>query len=293
MLSAQSAQFDTARLSRHVQTLGSDAFEGRAPATRAEQKTVDYLVGQFKEAGLQPGGDLVDGKRQWTQAVPLLKSDIAGTPQLSINFGGSAHALTQGSEIAVRSPMNGQRQVSFANLPLVFVGYGVSAPERGWDDFKGVDVKGKLIVVLINDPDFEGGEGDFGGKSMTYYGRWTYKYEEAARRGAAGVMIVHETEPASYGWNTVKNSNTITQFDIVRADPAAVHTPFESWIQRDLATQIFSASGLDFEQAKAAARRKDFQPMPLKAALSADLAANPETITSRNVVARLPGTTHP
>ena len=293
MLCAQGAQFDPARLSRHVQTLGSDAFEGRAPATRAEQKTVDYLIGQFKEAGLEPGGDLVDGKRQWTQAVPLLKSDIVGTPQLSIDINGGARALTQGNEIAVRSPMNGQKQVSFANVPLVFVGYGVSAPERSWDDFKDVDVKGKLIVVLINDPDFEGGEGNFGGKSMTYYGRWTYKFEEAARRGAAGVLIVHETEPASYGWATVKNSNTNTMFDIVRANPAAVHTQFESWIQRDLATQIFAASGLDFEQAKAAARRKDFQPMPLKATLSASLAANPETITSRNVVARLPGTTHP
>ena len=117
-------------------------------------------------------------------------------------------------------------------MPLVFVGYGVSAPERNWDDFKGVDVRGKLLVVLINDPDFEGGEGDFGGKAMTYYGRWTYKYEEAARRGAAGVLIVHETDPASYGWNTVKNSNTNTQFDIVRQNPAATHTLFESWIQR-------------------------------------------------------------
>ena len=293
MLCAQGAQFDPARLSRHVQTLGSDAFEGRAPATRAEQKTVDYLIGQFKEAGLEPGGDLVDGKRQWTQAVPLLKSDIVGTPQLSIDINGGARALTQGNEIAVRSPMNGQKQVSFANVPLVFVGYGVSAPERSWDDFKKSDVRGKIIVVLVNDPDFEGGEGSFGGKAMTYYGRWTYKFEEAARRGAAGVLIVHETEPASYGWATVKNSNTNTMFDIVRANPAAVHTQFESWIQRDLATQIFAASGLDFEQAKAAARRKDFQPMPLKATLSASLAANPETITSRNVVARLPGTTHP
>ena len=117
-------------------------------------------------------------------------------------------------------------------MPLVFVGYGVTAPERNWDDFKGQDVRGKLLVVLINDPDFEGGEGDFGGKAMTYYGRWTYKYEEAARRGAAGVLIVHETDPASYGWNTVKNSNTNTQFDIVRQNPAAAHTVFESWIQR-------------------------------------------------------------
>ena len=118
----------------------------------------------------------------------------------------------------MRSPTNGRQAIAHRQrADLVFVGYGVKAPERGWDDFKGVDVRGKIIVVLVNDPDFEGGEGDFGGKAMTYYGRWTYKYEEAARRGAAGVLVVHETDPASYGWATVKNSNTNTMFDIVRA----------------------------------------------------------------------------
>jgi Zn-dependent M28 family amino/carboxypeptidase len=175
----------------------------------------------------------------------------------------------------------------------VFVGYGVSAPERGWDDFKGVDVKGKLLVVLINDPDFEGGEGSFGGKAMTYYGRWTYKYEEAARRGAAGVLIVHETDPASYGWNTVKNSNTNTMFDIVRQDPAATHTGFESWIQRDLAVELFRGSGLDFEQAKQAAKRKDFRPIPLRAVLNADITARSETITSHNVLGIVRGSKYP
>jgi Zn-dependent M28 family amino/carboxypeptidase len=292
-LAAQSPMFDTARLSQHVQTLGSDAYEGRAPATRAEQKTVDYLIAQFKAAGLQPGGAVVNGKRGWTQPVPLLKSDIVGTPQLTLQSGGTSTALVQGTDIAVRSPMNGQKQITLSNVPLLFVGYGVTAPERGWDDFKGQDVKGKMLVVLVNDPDFEGGEGNFGGKAMTYYGRWTYKYEEAARRGAAGVMVVHETEPASYGWATVKNSNTNTMFDIVRANPSAQHTGFESWIQRDLAVKLFQQSGLDFEQAKAAARRKDFQPMPLKATISANVTANTETITSQNVVGILPGKSRP
>jgi Zn-dependent M28 family amino/carboxypeptidase len=292
-LAAQSPMFDTARLSQHVQTLGSDAYEGRAPATRAEQKTVDYLIAQFKAAGLQPGGAVVNGKRGWTQPVPLLKSDIVGTPQLTLQSGGTSTALVQGTDIAVRSPMNGQKKITLSNVPLLFVGYGVTAPERGWDDFKGQDVKGKMLVVLVNDPDFEGGEGNFGGKAMTYYGRWTYKYEEAARRGAAGVMVVHETEPASYGWATVKNSNTNTMFDIVRANPSAQHTGFESWIQRDLAVKLFQQSGLDFEQAKAAARRKDFQPMPLKATISANVTANTETITSQNVVGILPGKSRP
>jgi hypothetical protein len=183
----------------------------------------------------------------------MLKSDIAGARQLILNVGTTPINLTQGEQIAVRSPMNGSSTVNIANAPLLFIGYGVAAPERGWDDFKKADVRGKILVVLVNDPDFEGGEGSFGGKAMTYYGRWTYKYEEAARRGAAGVMVVHETEPASYGWATVKNSNTNTMFDIVRANPAAEHTPFESWIQRDLAVRLFQASGLDFEAARIAA----------------------------------------
>lgn len=286
--------FSPQRLAEHTKVLGSDAYEGRGVNTPAETKTVNYIIDQFRSAGLQPGGDVVSGTRKWTQDVPLLQSEFAGAPQISLDLGnGQTMPLTQGEQIAVRSPMNGQTSVSLANVPLLFVGYGVSAPERKWDDFKGQDVKGKLLVVLVNDPDFEGGEGDFGGKAMTYYGRWTYKYEEAARRGAAGVLIVHETAPASYGWNTVKNSNSNTMFDIVRKNPAASHTPFESWIQRSLAEQIFAASGLNFDQAKAAARKHDFQPIPLKANLSATLQAKAATITSHNVVGLLPGKKYP
>ena len=294
LLAAPTGTFSTERLSQHVRTLGSDAYEGRGVNTRAETKTIDYIVSQFKAAGLQPGGDLVDGQRKWTQDVPLFQSDIIGTPQLSLNLGnGQTLNLTQGNEIAVRSPSNGQTAVNLANAPLLFVGYGVTAPERNWDDFKGQDVRGKLLVVLVNDPDFEGGGGDFGGKAMTYYGRWTYKYEEAARKDAAGVLIVHESAPASYGWNTVKNSNTNTMFDIVRQNPASEHTPFESWIQRPLAEQIFAASGLNFDQAKAQARTRAFQPIPLKAMLSANVQAKTETITSHNVVGLLPGKKYP
>lgn len=292
VVAADTGSFSPQRLSQHVQTLGSDAYEGRGVNTRAETKTVDYIVGQFKAAGLQPGGDVVNGQRQWTQRVPLLQSDLTGDPVVTVQGAGAGMRLTQGNEIAVRSPSNSQNQIRIDNAPIVFVGYGVSAPERNWDDFKGQDVRGKVIVVLVNDPDFEGGEGDFGGKAMTYYGRWTYKYEEAARKGAAGVMIVHETAPASYGWNTVKNSNTNTMFDIVRQNPAGEHTPFESWIQRDTAVQLFKAAGLDFDQAKAAAKRRDFQPMDLKARLSATANAKVETITSHNVVGLLPGKKH-
>jgi Zn-dependent M28 family amino/carboxypeptidase len=293
VLAADTGSFSPQRLSQHIQTLGSDAYEGRGVNTRAEVKTIDYIVGQFKAAGLQPGGEVVNGQRQWTQRVPLLQSEIAGDPIVTIQNAGAGMRLTQGNEISVRAPQNGQNQIRIDNAPLVFVGYGVSAPERSWDDFKGQDVRGKVIVVLVNDPDFEGGEGDFGGKAMTYYGRWTYRYEEAARRGAAGVMIVHETAPASYGWNTVKNSNTNVQFDIVRQDPAAAHTPFETWIQRDVAVELFRKAGLDFEQAKQAAKRRDFQPLDLKSTVSATANAKVETITSHNVVGLLSGKAHP
>src|SRR3954454_23214301 len=294
LTAATTGQISPQRLSAVDKFISSDAFEGRGPATRAETKTINYIADQFRAIGLQPGGDTANGQRSWFQAVPLLKSDIVGAPQFSLDLGnGQALPLTQGNEIALRAPLNGQQAVNLTKVPLLFVGYGVSAPERNWDDFKGVDVHGKLLVVLINDPDFEGGEGDFGSKAMTYYGRWTYKYEEAARRGAAGVLIVHETDPASYGWNTVKNSNTNTQFDIVRQDPAASHTGFESWIQRPLAERIFAASGLNFDQAKAPPRTRAFQPIPLKATLSATAQVKAATITSHNVVGYLPGKKYP
>jgi len=290
---ASIGSFSPYRLQEIDKTISADDYQGRGVNTPAETKTINYIVDQFRSAGLQPGGDLVNGHRKWTQDVPLLQSELTGDPAVTVQTPAGTLHLTQGNEIAVRSPQNGQNRIRISNAPLVFAGYGVSAPERNWDDFKGQDVRGKLIVVLVNDPDFEGGEGDFGGKAMTYYGRWTYKYEEAARRGAAGVMIVHETVPAAYGWNTVKNSNTNTQFDIVRQNPTASHTPFETWIQRDVAVQLFKNAGLDFEAAKAAARRRDFRPVDLKATVSATANANVSTITSHNVVGLLPGRKYP
>ncbi|WP_254782674.1 M28 family metallopeptidase [Lysobacter sp. yr284] len=286
--------FDTKRLSEEVKTLSSDEFQGRGPATEGETKTIDYLVAQFKAAGVQPGGDLKDGKRLWTQAVPLLRSQIAGTPTLSYSIKKKARPLTQGNEIAVRAALDGSKTVAIKNALLVFAGYGVSAPERQWDDFKGVDLKGKIAVVLINDPDFETGSGDFGGKAMTYYGRWTYKYEEAARRGALGLLIVHETDPASYGWATVKNSNTNTMFDVVRDNPRATHPTLEGWIQRDTAVALFKSAGLDFEKLKQQAQTREFKPVTLKnISFSANYAVDSEVITSQNVVGRVDGSKRP
>ena len=286
--------FSPQRLSNLVKTLSSDAFEGRGPATRAETKTIDYVVAQFKAAGVQAGGDVKDSKRTWTQAVPLLRSRIVGVPSLTLTRDDKAEQLTQGNEIAIRSPMEGSRSVDVSNVPLVFVGYGITAPERDWDDYKGVDLHGKIAVVLVNDPDFETGNGDFGGKAMTYYGRWTYKYEEAARRGAIGMLVVHETEPASYAWATVRNSNTNTMFDIVRDQPGKVHTQLEGWIQHDLAVSMFKHAGLDFDTLKEQAQTRAFKPVVLKGeTLSAKFKVDSSVITSYNIVARIKGSKYP
>jgi Zn-dependent M28 family amino/carboxypeptidase len=293
-LFAATPQFDGKRISQDVKVLASDEYEGRGPATAGEEKTIAYLTQQFQAAGLQPGGDLQDGKRLWTQAVPLRKADIVDTPRLSLDLKGKTQPLTQGQEIAIRAALDGSSTVDVSHAPLVFVGYGVNAPERKWDDFKGVDLKGKIAVVLINDPDFETGKGDFDGKGMTYYGRWTYKYEEGARQGALGVLVVHETAPASYGWATVASSNTNTMFDVVRDQPAASHPKIEGWIQRDLAVELFKQSGLDFDALKKKAQSRDFKPVALKGeGLSARYDVKSEVITSHNVVARLEGSRKP
>ncbi len=291
---ADAPKFDPQRLSDEVKTLSSDAFEGRGPATPAETKVIDYVVGQFKAAGLSPGGDMKDGKREWTQAVPLYRAEIHGPVSASFAIGKDAVPLTQGHEIAIRAAMDGSKSVAIDKAPLVFCGYGVKAPERNWDDFKGVDLHGKIAIVLVNDPDFETGKGDFGGKAMTYYGRWTYKYEEAARQGAAGLLVVHETDPASYGWATVKNSNTNTMFDIVRKKPTESHAKLEGWIQRDATVDLFKRSGLDFDALKKQAQTRDFKPVVLKdATMSAKYDVDAQVITSHNIVARIDGSQRP
>ena len=247
--------FDPARLSRHVQTLGADAFEGRGPATPGETKTVDYLIrAVHRRRALQPGGDLVGRQAPMDPGRPAAEVRHRRHPAARASHAGKRrHAADPGR--ADRGPLadsTAQKRVALDDAPLVFVGYGVTAPERDWDDFKDVDVRGKIIVVLVNDPDFEGGEGDFGGKAMTYYGRWTYKYEEAARRGAAGVLIVHETDPASYGWATVKNSATPTPCSTSSAqNPAAEHPRSKAGSSATSRPQLFRAAGLDFEAAKA------------------------------------------
>jgi Zn-dependent M28 family amino/carboxypeptidase len=284
------ATIDAARLANHVRVLAADDFLGRGPATRGEEKTVAYIAEQFRAAGLQPGGS----NGSWYQEVPLNQSDIVGRPELAFNVGGRRQSLTQGEQIAVRATMQNLDRVTIDRAPVVFLGYGVKAPERNWDDFKGMNLAGKVGIVLINDPDFESGQGDFGGKAMTYYGRWTYKYEEGARQRLAGVLVVHETAPASYGWATVKNSNTNTMFDIVRTNPAEVHPPLEGWIQRDVAVELLRAAGQDFDALKRQAQTREFRPVELRdVTFSANYPVRRVTIRSRNVLGRLPGGTRP
>lgn len=277
-------------LARHVRMLSSDGFEGRAPATRGEERTVAYLVEAFRKAGLQPGGE----RGGWTQTVPLVRAQMDGPVSASIDVAGRHRALANGEDITVQS-LQPVAHVHVDKAPMVFVGYGIAAPERHWDDYKGADLRGKVAVVLVNDPDFETPQaGAFDGRAITYYGRWTYKFDELARRGAAGVLIVHEDAPAAYGWATVKASGTSPVFDIERADAMTVHTPVRGWLQRAVAVQLFKDAGLDFEQAKRAAQQADFRPVALgDAVFSVDFRIKRERVASRNVIAELPGRAHP
>ncbi len=287
---ASTTRIDPRRISEHIKVLASDAFEGRGPTTRAEPKVIGYVTGQFKALGLKPAGE----HGGWTQAVKLARFQVEAPVRMTLTLNGAAQSLTQGDQAVVQTLVPVDR-VSIKDAPLVFVGYGVTAPERGWDDFKGVDLHGKIAVALINDPDFENPASTlFGGKAMTYYGRWTYKYEEAARRGAIGMLIVHETAPAAYGWATVKNSNANAQFDIVRPDPSTAHPLLQGWIQRDVAVGLFKACGQDFEAAKQAAKTPGFHPIALGcASFSADYRVDHAAVVSHNILARLPGRTRP
>ncbi len=274
------------RLSADVKTLASDAFEGRAPGTAGETKTIDWLVAQFKAMKLAPGGP--DGS--WTQAVPLVHTRM-GTGTVTAG----AQTLTQSRDVYL-STVRGVDRVAIASAPMVFVGYGVTAPERGWDDFKGLDLKGKVAVFLVNDPDFEATAGDdakgrFGDRRMTYYGRWTYKFEEAARRGAVAALIVHDTAGAGYGWDTVK-APAGENYDIVRSDPTS-RVLLQGWIEGAAAIRLFAESGQDLAALRKAARRSDFRPVVLKQAFSVDLPVRHDTAESRNVLAKLPGKTRP
>lgn len=293
-LAAPPAVVDPNKITEHVRVLASDEFEGRAPASAGEKKTLDYLIAQLKAAGLQPGGDPQASGRSWTQDVPLQRAEIKGPMSISVRAGNETLQFQQSEQIVLRAAQTGTNEVAINAAPIVFAGYGVTAPERKWDDYKGVDLKGKVVLMLVNDPDFETGQGDFGGKAMTYYGRWTYKFEEAARRGAAGVLVIHEEAPAAYPWATPANSDAAPTFDIIRRNPLERHTPMEGWIQREVAVDLFKRAGLDFAKLKAQAQTRDFRPVTLKeVSFTTKFAVDTQRVISKNVVAILPGKQHP
>jgi len=285
-------QVDTQRMSDITRVLASDEFQGRAPGTAGEEKTIPYLIEQFKAADLEPAGE----NGGWIQTVPMIHTQLKAPVNLSVNQGGHTIALRFPDDVYLGTVRPVDR-IAIANAPMVFVGYGVTAPERGWDDFKGVDLHGKVAVMLVNDPDFEAAAGEpvagkFGGKTMTYYGRWTYKYEEAARRGAIAALVVHETDAAGYPWNVVKSPAGESYAIALPAD-APQPVLLQGWIQHDAAAALLKGAVYDYDTVKREARTAGFHPIDLHASLSADIPVTVAHITSHNVLGKLTGTTYP
>ncbi len=266
-----------------LKVLASDEFEGRLPTTEGEKKTIDFLVSEFKKAGLKPGNG-----NSFLQKVELMQ--ITADADMTMTIGDNVFKY---KEDMVASSKREQNTVSLENSELVFVGYGVNAPEYNWNDYEGLDVKGKTVVMLINDPGFENPNGGkFQGTTMTYYGRWSYKYEEASRQGAAGAIIVHETAPASYGWSVVANSWSGPQYGLVSKDKGASRVAVEGWLTLDAAKKVFSDAGLNFDEEKANAMKGPYsKAMDIAASVTVKNAF--EKSESNNVIATLEGSEKP
>ncbi|QNM84014.1 M20/M25/M40 family metallo-hydrolase [Sphingomonas sabuli] len=286
------AEITTERMSEITRVLASDEMLGRAPGGPAEQKTVDYLIAQFQGAGLEPAGE----NGGWTQRVPMIHTQLTGPLKIDVRHGGTTDSLSPTDDVSMTTVLP-VSEVKIVDAPMVFVGYGVTAPERGWDDFKDVDLKGKVALFLVNDPDFQAAAGDdsagkFGDKTMTYYGRWTYKYEEAARRGAIAAMVVHETDGAGYGWN-VAGSSAGENYAIELPAGAPRPPMLQGWIQRPAAERLLKRAGLDYATLKRQARSRAFQPVDMKSTYSASTAVTVEQIVSQNVLGKLTGASRP
>ncbi|NNC58733.1 MAG: M28 family peptidase [Erythrobacter sp.] len=272
-----------------TRTLSSDEFEGRMPGTPGEEKTVALLIEKFQQAGLQPGnGD------SWVQEVPLVEITGKDFAPLKIKGNGVDLSLDFAKDW-VGVTYQEQVKTSVNDSELVFVGYGINAPEREWNDYKDIDMKGKTALILVNDPDFdtEGLEGTFNGKAMTYYGRWTYKYEEAGKQGATAALVIHDTEPASYGWNVVESSWSGPQAYAQRGANAPKMTQMNGWVQNDAARQIIEAAGKDFDALMEAAKKPGFKPVPLGVTASTAFRNDIRTFKSQNVIGVLPGSERP
>src|SRR6202049_2686642 len=282
--------FSADRLLGHIRTLSSDEFEGRGPGSKGEQLTIKYLEDQYRTAGLGPGNP----NGTYLQSVPL----VGITPDSGMKLTLTGHGRTLEPKFPDEFVAWSKRvtDTSAIDADMVFVGYGVQAPEFQWDDFKGADVKGKILVVLINDPPVPDPADPlkldpkiFGGTAMTYYGRWTYKFEKAAQMGAAGCVIIHQTDRAGYPWEVVRNSCSGTQFDLATPDKNMGRLAVESWITSDFASKLFRAAGQDLDRLIEAAARRDFKPVPLGVHEKLTIHNSLQTIDSHNVIAKMTG----
>lgn len=282
-------QISQATMADITRELSSDAFDGRSPGTAGEDKTIALLSARFKAVGLAPGN-----KGSWVQKVPLV--EITGRDYAPLSVRGKGVDLAfQYRKDWVGVTYREDATTELADSELVFVGYGIVAPEKGWNDYAGLDMTGKTAVILVNDPDFTtaGLDGPFGGKAMTYYGRWTYKYEEAARQGAAGAIIVHDTAPAAYGWNVVESSWSGPQAYAQRGPDAPPLTKMNGWVQKGVAEQIVRAAGKDLATLSAAATKQGFKAVPLGLTVSTSFASDIRTFESQNVIGVLRGKARP
>ncbi|MEM7328310.1 MAG: M28 family metallopeptidase [Pseudomonadota bacterium] len=280
-------------LRQRIATLADDAFEGRAPAAPIGEKTADWIAAEMERVGLQPAGE----NGTWFQTVGMVEQTLdEAASSLTISGGASGEdfAMTLREDVVLWTKKQDRDEASWQDSELVFVGYGVVAPEYGWNDYAGLDVEGKTVVMLVNDPGYAREDELFKGKAMTYYGRWTYKFEEAGRQGATGAIIVHETAPASYGWDVVENSWSGAQADLVRADGGANRTMYESWISEEIARALFAEAGLDLSEMKRLAKTEGFAPIDMgELTASGALSQTVSTTESRNVVGMLPGSRAP
>ena len=275
------------QLAEHVKVLASDEFEGRAPSTKGEQLTLDYLTDNLTKLGFKPGnGD------SFLQAVPMVS--LEASPDMTLTIGSQAKGdktYQYGKDMV----MGSSRITELSELnhsELVFVGYGINAPEYNWNDYQGIDVKGKTVVILVNDPGYASQDPAlFTGNAMTYYGRWTYKYEEASRQGAAGAIIIHETAPASYGWSVVANSWSGPQFGFDRDDLNKDRVAVEGWVSVEVAAELFDNAGLNFKQAKEMAAKGSYHVEMGDLTASVTVKNTVKKSTSYNFIATLPGRT--
>ena len=286
---AAPAAISVETLKNVTRTLADDSFEGRAPATPAEDKTIAYIADRFANAGLQPGN-----RGGWYQQVPLVEITSDPGPGIAISGGKAPLAFAYKQDMVVAT-YQVQPRIEVKDSDIVFVGYGINAPERGWNDYEGVDVRGKTVLILVNDPDWQTPtlDGPFGGRAMTYYGRWTYKYEEAARQGAAAALIVHDSEPAAYGWNVVGSSWTGPQLQMDDPGGHMDQSKAIGWLTNDAARRLMAAAGQDLDALSSAAKQRGFKAVPLGLKASLTLANKIRRQASRNVIGILPGKARP